>query len=370
MIPIAQPCLGDEELSNIISAVKSGWISSKGEYIVEFEDNFGKYCSRKFGVSTSNGTVSLHLALKALGISKGDEVIVPSLTFVAVANAVSYCNAKPIFVDAHPDYWCMDPDKIEEKISINTKAIIPVHLYGHPCDMDPLLDIAEDNRLYVVEDAAEAHGAKYGDKMIGSFGDISCFSFFGNKIITTGEGGICLTDDERLASKMRILRDHGMNPNKKYWHDEIGFNYRMTNMQAAIGVAQLKKLESFVKLKRKIADNYAKHLRYLSEENLIALHPEMPWAKCTYWMYSILIESGFNKERIMEELQKKQIETRPFFYPVTSFPFHRSNQDYNVSQELSKKGINLPSSLNLDENTIISICNELSKLFEPNNTKS
>ena len=338
MIPIAEPVLGEEELSNVIKAVKSGWVSSKGEFVTEFETKFAEYCGVKYGTAVTSGTTALHLSLKALGVNKGDEVIIPTLTFIATANAVTYCNAKPVFVDSHPDYWCINPEKIEEKITKKTKAIIPVHLYGHPCDMDAIADIAEDNGLSIVEDAAEAHGAEYKGRKTGSLGDVSCFSFYGNKIITTGEGGMCTTNDEELAEKMKLLRDHAMSEEKTYWHEMVGFNYRMTNLQAAIGVAQLKKLDSFIKKKRKIAEWYNKYL-----QNSIK-HPEMPWAKCVYWMYSILIE---NRDRVIHRLEKSGIESRPFFYPMHVLPPYRNNERYPVAEELSKRGINLPSSPNL-----------------------
>lgn len=364
MIPVAEPSLGDKELENIIEAVKSGWISSKGKFIPEFEESFAKYCNCKYGVATSNGTTALHLALTALGISKGDEVIVPDLTFIATANAVTYCNAKPIFVDSHPEYWGIDPEKIEEKITKNTKAIIPVHLYGHPCNMDPIMDIAEDYELYVIEDAAEAHGAGYKDKKVGSFGDISCFSFYGNKIITTGEGGMCVTDNRVLAEKMRILRDHGMNPNKKFWHDVIGFNYRMTNMQAAIGLAQLQKLNEFIDKKRQIAKRYEDGLEEFAKEGKITLHPEMKWAKCVYWMYSILVEDKFaiSRDELMKKLEEKGIETRPFFYPIHEMPPYKLNEKFEISEELARKGMNLPSSISLDEEKIKTITKSIKEL--------
>ncbi|MGB2727295.1 MAG: DegT/DnrJ/EryC1/StrS family aminotransferase [Halobacteriota archaeon] len=366
MIPIAEPSLGEEELKNVTEAVKSGWISSKGSFIEEFERNFSNYCNRKYGVATSNGTVALHLALKTLGIGKGDEVLVPDLTFVAVANTVTYCNAKPVFVDSHPDYWCIDPEKVDEKITPQTKAIIPVHLYGHPCDMDPLLDFAKDYDLYVIEDAAEAHGAEYKGKKVGSFGDISCFSFYGNKIITTGEGGMCLTNNEELAEKMRILRDHGMNPNKRYWYDVVGFNYRMTNLQAAVGVAQLKKLDEFVEKKRQIARWYSEGLKDLAEKGLITLHPEMPWAKCVYWMYCILVEDkvGISRDDLMKKLEEKGIETRPFFYPMHVMPPYKNNEGFPVAEETSRKGINLPSAVGLKGEEMKFICNEIKKELE------
>jgi len=366
MIPVAEPCLGEEELKNVIGAVKSGWISSKGKFIEEFEREFAKYCGVKYGVATANGTVALHLALKALGIGKNDEVILPTLTFVATANAVTYCNAKPVFVDSHPEYWCIDPEKIEEKITKNTRAIIVVHLYGHPCDMDWIMDIAEDKGLYVIEDCAEAHGAEYKGKKVGAFGDIVCFSFYGNKIITTGEGGMCLTNNEELAEKMRILSDHGMSKHKKYWHDIVGFNYRMTNLQAAIGVAQLRKLDEFIEKKRQIAKWYAEKLKELEEKGLIKLHPEMPWAKCVYWMYSILIEDKIKKisrDTLMKRLEEKGIETRPFFVPMHLLPMYSGSEKRPVAEELARKGLNLPSSVNLEENAINLICDTINKIF-------
>jgi perosamine synthetase len=366
MIPIAEPYLGEEELNNVIEAIKSGWISSKGKFIEEFEYKFANYCNKKYGVATSNGTVALHLALKAIGISKDDEVIVPDLTFVAVANAVTYCNAKPVFIDSHPDYWCINPEQIEKKITANTKAIITVHLYGHPCDMDPIMKIAKEHNLYLIEDAAEAHGAEYKGKKVGSFGVVSCFSFYGNKIITTGEGGMCLTNNEELAEKMRILRDHGMNPDKRYWYDTIGFNYRMTNLQAAVGVAQMEKLDEFVEKKRQIAKWYEAGLKELEEKALIKLHPEMPWAKCVYWMYCILIDDKFyiSRDEIMKRLEEKGIETRPFFYPMHIMPPYKNNEKFPVAGEISRKGINLPSSVKLSKdkiNMVIEIIKKMKK---------
>ena len=366
MIPIAEPSLGEEELNNVIEAVKSGWISSKGKFIGEFEEGFSEYCGRRYGVATSNGTVALHLALKTLGIGEGDEVIVPDLTFIAVANAVTYCNAKPVFIDSHPDYWCIDPEKIEEKITARTKAILPAHLYGHPCDMDPILKIAEEHNLYVIEDAAEAHGAEYKGKKIGSFGDISCFSFYGNKTITTGEGGMCLTDDGDVAEKMRILRDHGMNPKKRYWHDLIGFNYRMTNLQASIGVAQLNKLDKFVHKKREISKWYFEELNSFEERDLIKLHPEMPWAKCSYWLYSILIEnkSKLDRNELVLNLNTKGIETRPFFGPIHIMPPYenKSSTSFPNAMELSRKGINLPSGANLTRKDVEKIVKDIGSI--------
>ena len=349
-IPISEPYLGNDELDNVIEAVKSSWISSKGKFIGEFEENFAKYHGVMYGISTSNGTAALHLALKTVGVEKGDEVIIPTLTFAATANAVLYCNGEPVLVDSNPEYWCIDPEKIEDKITKKTKVIIPVHLYGHPCDMDPIMDIAEDHDIYVIEDSAEAHGAEYKSKKVGTFGDISCFSFYGNKIITTGEGGICLTNDETFEKKIRILRDHGMNPNKRYWHDIVGFNYRMTNLQAAIGVAQVNKLDKCINKKRELANYYQENLKEMRDDGLLSLHPEMPWAKCVYWIYSILLKQKFNLERdeLIEELGKRGIDTRPLFYPINMMDPYFKGEKLPIAEELSSKGISLPSSTTLD----------------------
>lgn len=351
MIPVSEPCLGKEELKNVINCIKTNWISSLGEYVNEFEKKFSKYIGCKYGVSTSSGTTALHLALKTIGIRKGDEVIVPTLTFAATAHVVVHCNAKPIFVDSDPITWNINPEKIEEKITKKTKAIIPVHLYGHPCDLDPILGIAEDYDLFIIEDAAEAHGAEYKKRKVGSFGDIGCFSFFGNKIITTGEGGICVTDNEEIVEKMRILNYQGMDPNKKYWHPFVGFNYRLTNLQSAIGLAQLKKINKFIKIKRENTKIYNSLLRNVEG---ISLPPNESWAKNVYWMYCILLENNFRvtRDKLMKELKENGIDTRPLFYPLHIMPPFYTEEKFPVSEELSRKGLNLPSSVKLKKSEI------------------
>lgn len=359
-IPVAEPEMGDEELQNVMEAVKSGWVSSKGPFIEEFEKNFSSYLGVKHSVATSNGTTALHLALVALGIGSGDKVLVPSLTFISVANTVKYTGAELAFVDSHPEYWCLDPHKIEEKIDNHTKAIIIVHLYGHPCNMDEIMGIAKDHELHVIEDCAEAHGAEYKGKKVGSFCSVSCFSFYGNKIITTGEGGMCLTNNEELADKMKILRDHGMNPNKKYWYDVVGFNYRMTNLQAALGVAQLKKLNLMITKKRQIATTYKKLLEKLPG---VTPAPEMPWAKNVYWLYSVLVKNTL-RDNIIKQLGRKGIETRPFFYPIHILPPYRRSLTLPVAEELSSMGLNLPSGSRISENTIREVVESLSEALE------
>jgi perosamine synthetase len=359
-IPIAEPEIGEEELRNVTAAVKSGWVSSKGPFIEEFETSFSNYIGTEHGIATSNGTTALHLALVALGIGKGDKVLVPSLDFVSVANAVTYVGAEPVFLDSHPEYWCIDPSTIVESIDKQTKAIIAVHLYGHPCDMDKIVKIATDYDLCLLEDCAEAHGAEYKHKKTGSFGVISCFSFYGNKIITTGEGGMCLTDDEKLSEKMKILRDHGMNPDRKYWHDVIGFNYRMTNLQAALGVAQLRKIDHLIDKKRKIAHSYANFLKDLPT---ITPAPEMPWAKNVYWLYSILVKKS-SRNKLIDLLEKQDIEVRPFFYPSHILPPYNSNLRLPIAEELSAKGLNLPSGPGLSENQIRKVIDSMSEVLK------
>ena len=365
MIRIAEPSLGPEELKNVVQAVQSGWISSQGEFIPQFEQKFARYCGVQHGVATSNGTTALHLALEALGIGKGDEVIVPALTFIATANAVTYCGAEPVLVDSHPSYWCLDPDLIEASITKRTRAIIPVHLYGHPCDMEAISAIAARHRLYVIEDAAEAHGAGLQGRKVGSFGHVNCFSFYGNKIITTGEGGMCLTGDQDLAQRMRILRDHGASPGRRYWHDVVGYNYRMTNLQAAVGSAQVDRLDGLIKQRRLVSGWYDDALRHGAESGVIRLPPRMPWAESVCWLYSILIEDtfGMGRDDIIGELAGQGIETRPFFYPLNVMPPHfRDPSGFPVAAELSRKGLSLPSGANITEETAARIAGCLTAL--------
>jgi len=245
-IPIAEPLFEGNELKYLTDCIESGWVSSAGKYVQQFENEFGEYIGCKYGVAVHTGTAALHLALAALGVGPGDEVVIPTLTFAATANAVLYTGAKPILVDVEEETWNLDPDLIEKNITEQTKAIIPVHLYGFPCDMDKILEIAEKYNVNIVEDAAEAHGAEYKGKKVGGIGTVGCFSFFANKIITSGEGGICVCNESDIVEKIETLRDHGMKKDKKYWHDEVGFNYRMTNLQAAVCVAQLERINTFI----------------------------------------------------------------------------------------------------------------------------
>lgn len=351
-IPVAEPKLGKKELEYVTDCILSGWISSSGEYIKKFESGFADYCNCSYGVATSNGTTALHLALLALGIGPGDEVLVPDLTFIATANAVTYTGAKPVFVDIESDTWNIDPKELVPKINRNTKGIIAVHLYGHPADMDPLLEIAKKNNIWIIEDAAEAHGAEYKGRKVGGIGDIGVFSFYGNKIITTGEGGMVVTNSLDIAERVQILRDHGMDKNHRYWHPYLGYNYRMTNMQAAVGLAQLERIDEILEKKIAIADEYN---RLLGQNPFITVPPRKEYAKNVYWMYSILLQGDFGEKRdeLMDYLGKYGIDTRPFFPPLHQQPIYQNKcEDLIISNDVSKRGLNLPSSPNINSGDI------------------
>jgi perosamine synthetase len=350
-IPVAEPLLTGNELAYVTDCVTSSWVSSIGKYIPRFEEEFARFCGTKHGIATSNGTTALHLALVVCGISPGDEVIVPSLTFIATANAVYYVGAKPVFVDSEPRTWNIDPDDVARRITPRAKAIIPVHIYGHPVDMDTINAIARERNLVVIEDAAEAHGAEYKGQRVGKLGRIAAFSFYGNKIVTTGEGGMLTTDDDALAEQARWLRDHGMSPTERYWHPVIGYNYRLTNLQAALGVAQMERIEEFVARKRAIAALYSELLEGTPG---ITLPPEEAWAKNVYWMYSVLIGDAFglSRDALMAHLKTRGIDSRPFFHPIHIMPPYISGQSLPVSERLSREGINLPSSVTLTDHDI------------------
>ncbi len=346
---VSEPDISDKEINYVCDAVKSTWVSSKGKYIDEFEEKFKNYIGTKCGLTASNGTTALHLALSALNIKKGDEVIVPDLTFISPVNAVLYNNATPVLCDIKKDSWCIDENKIESLINEKTKAIIVVHLYGNSADMDKIMEIKRKYNLYLIEDTAESLGTKYKGRKLGSFGDIGCFSFYGNKTMTTGEGGFCTTDDEDLYNKMLILRDHGMTSKKRYWHEFIGYNYRMTNLQAALGLAQIERLDYFISRKRDIARIYHENLK-----DYVVTHPEGNNYNGTYWLYSILLNDEKRRDGLVDYLSRYGIETRRFFYPVHVMPpyIKYSKDDYKVSDEISQKGMNLPSGVKLNKDDI------------------
>ncbi|ECD8156530.1 DegT/DnrJ/EryC1/StrS aminotransferase family protein, partial [Salmonella enterica subsp. enterica serovar Soerenga] len=352
-IPVYQPALSGKEKEYVNDCIDSTWISSKGSYIQRFEKKFAEQNNIQYATTVSNGTVALHLALLALGISEGDEVIVPTLTYIASVNAIKYTGATPVFVDSDLQTWQISVDDIKNKITSRTKAIMCVHLYGHPCDMSPILEIAKVNNLFIIEDCAEAFGSKYKDKFVGTFGDISTFSFFGNKTITTGEGGMVVTNDKTLYDRCLHFKGQGLAAHRQYWHDVIGYNYRMTNICAAIGLAQLEQAQLFIARKREIAEIYKNNLT-----PLIEVHQEGNDIFHTYWMVSILARNAEEREVLRSFLSEKLIETRPLFYPVHTMPMYSDKyQKHPVAENLGWRGINLPSFPTLSNEQVIYICN-------------
>lgn len=348
MIPVYEPVLKGNEKKYVMDALDKNWISAFGDYNKKFENAFASYCGVKYGVTVTSGTSALHIAVASLKIGKGDEVIMPDFSMIAPALAVAYQGARPVFVDAEPLAWTIDVNKIEEKITKNTKAIIPVHIYGHPCDMDPIMRLAKKYNLYVIEDAAEAHGALYKGKKAGSFGIINAFSFYTNKIITTGEGGMVVTNDEKLAERSRWLMNFCFDRERRYFHEEIGFKYPMTNIQAAIGLAQLEYVEETIRRKREIAHNYN---RLLKDVHGITLPHESKDVRNVYWMYGILIEDDFgvSRDKVKELLFKNGIDTRFFFVGMHKQPPFRAKGNFPVSESIEKKGIYIPCSPNITQ---------------------
>ena len=349
-ISLAQPCLNGNEYKYLMDAFLSTWISSTGKYVTQFEENFSAYCGYKYGVATSNGTTALHLALEALGIGVGDEVIVPDLTFAATINAVIYTGAVPVIVDIEEDSWCISPKEIFAAVTPKTKAIIPVHIYGQPCNMDEICKIAQEKNLYIVEDCAEAHGAEWKGKKVGSFGIISCFSFFGNKVVTTGEGGMCITDSSELNEKMRILRDHGMSKQRRYYHEVVGFNYRMTNMQAAIGTAQIERIDDILKWRERLEEQYREVFKNI--DGVITQRKDLEGRKKIAWLVSILVDSS-KRDAVMAKLKDNGIDVRAFFIPLSEMNIYKKYaRNCVVSEKISRMGLNLPTTCEMDAEKI------------------
>ena len=359
LIPLAQPSLSGNEFKYVSECLETNWISSKGKFVDKFEESFSNFINMPYALAVSNGTVALSLALEALGIGEGDEVIVPDLTFAASINSIIHVGATPVIVDVNIETWTLDISLTKESITNKTKAIMPVHLYGHPANMYQIQKIAEEYNLLIIEDCAEALGSKSNNQILGSFGDASCFSFFGNKTITTGEGGMVLFKNSRVAKKARMLRDHGMSPSKRYWHEIVGYNYRMTNIQAAIGLAQLERVESFIKNKRDLAKAYSKRFRNI---NHIIQPYEAPWAYNTYWLYTVLIspEFGISRDEIIRFMSFNEIETRPVFFPLHEMPIYKKYTKGNFfpnSKLISEQGLCLPSAYNTSNEDIEKVVN-------------
>jgi perosamine synthetase len=359
VIHIASPDLSGNEKAYVNECLDSTWISSAGHFIGDFERDFASLCGSKHAVATNNGTTALHLVLAALNIGPGDEVIVPVLTYIATANAVRYCGAEPIFVDVEPDTMNMDPRLFEAAITDRTRAVIPVDLYGHPADMVAITAIADRHGIHVIEDSAEAHGAEINGERVGSFGLATAFSFFGNKILTTGEGGAVTTDDDDLAARLLLLRGQGMDLKRRYWFTDVGFNYRMTNIAAAIGLAQLERFEESLLRRDLIAKQYDELLACLPGLGLPSQRPEV---RRVNWLYTVTIDGASvdQRDRVIGSLAQEGIETRPVFHPLHHLPpYLQLDRSYPVAERLGATGISLPTHLGLTESDIARVSKAL-----------
>lgn len=366
MIQVNDPLLDGNELKYVSECVTTGWISSSGKFIAEFEKNWAAYCGMKHGIAVSNGTVALELAMEILCLPPGSEVILPSFTIISCAQAITKAGCVPVVVDCDPKTWCMDVNQVKDAITPKTKAIMPVHIYGHPVDMDPLLELADKHELIVVEDAAEVHGADYKGKKCGGLGHISCFSFFANKIITTGEGGMVLTSDDKLAERLRLYRNLCFQSKQRFLHEQIGHNFRLTNLQAALGLAQLERIESFIERKREMAAMYHQGLTGLP----VRLPIEMPWAKNVYWMYGIVLdeEININAKEFALSLRSEGVETRPFFLGIHEQPVFKNMGLFNnvtlpVTERIARQGLYLPSGQAITDDQINYVIEKVRKQF-------
>jgi perosamine synthetase len=361
MIPWGKPCLGEKEKSYLLKAFDSTWISG-GEFVDRFESDFAKLIGTKYAVTASSGTAALHLALLALGIGPGDEVIVPAFTFVAPANMAILTGAKPVYVDIDPTTWCIDANEVEKSITAKTKAIIPVHVYGNVCEMTALLKIAKGKGVYLIEDVAEAAFSKYRGKYAGSFGNLGCFSFQATKTITMGEGGAVVANDEKLNERVRILRSHGMRENKRYWHDMVGYNYRLTNLQAALGCAQLENLDKIITEKSRIYRRYSENLSNLPGIEFQHISREV---EPVMWAVAVKIDPVYfkgDRDSLVAELLRRNIETRPGFYPFSVMPLYNA-EPLPIAESISRTIISFPSYLSISDEDIDYICDQLKSLI-------
>ncbi len=365
MIPIYRPYLTGREKEYVASCIESTWISSRGEFVSRFESEFEKFIGVRHATSVCNGTVALHLAMTALELGPGDEVIVPTLTYVASVNTIVQTGATPVFVDSLEATWQIDPADVQRKITPRTKAVIAVHLYGAPCNMTALTELCDQHGLFLIEDCAEAFGTLYHDKHVGTFGDIATFSFFGNKTITTGEGGMVVTNNSELFAKSYHLKTQGVSPAREYWHDTIAFNYRMTNICAAIGVAQLEHADQILGKKRLIAKWYDEELASLP----LTTQRESEKTRHSWWMYSILARNPDECTRLRGELRLAGVETRPLFHPAHVLPPYFSGLSFPVAERLSSRGINLPSYPGLEQSDVKTICQTIRAQYDTSTSK-
>lgn len=361
-IPVAAPVMAGNEKAYVLDCIESSWISSCGKYVEKFERTFADFCGVRHAVSCSSGTAALHVALLALGVGSGDEVIVPTLTFVATANAVTYCGARPRFVDIEPDSWTLDPGLVAAKITARTKAILPVHLYGHVANMDAITEIARRHKLFVVEDAAEAHGAEFRGRRVGSLSDVAAFSFYGNKIIACGEGGMVVTDSERLARYAAQLRGQGVDLEKRYWFPIIGYNYRMPNLTAAVGLAQLERIDWHLERRREVVSWY---------RDILGDVPGIGWQGArdgtgnVDWLFTIILDESIRVSRddVIARLSQHGVETRPVFYPMHTLPPYREmgqeDGDFPVADRIARSGLSLPTWAGLQREDVVYVCDAL-----------
>lgn len=364
-IPVNEPLISDESKKNVLEALETGWISSAGKFVSLFEEKFANYLGVKHAIAVTNGTAALHVTLVALEVREGDEVIVPAFTMAATWMAVLYVGATPVFVDCEKDTYNIDPSLIEEKITSKTKAIIPVHIYGHPVDMDPILNLAKEHKIFIIEDAAEAHGAEYKGKKCGSMGDINCFSFYGNKIVTTGEGGMITTDNDDLAYRARKIKDLYHSDKKRFIHEHIGFNYRMTNVQAAIGCGELEHIEEYLDKKIAMANLYTSLLKDIAG---VKLPVTKDYAKNVFWMYAILIEETFkmSRDEVRTKLKERGVDTRDFFYAPGEQPvlkqYLKKGDIFPNTERVSRIGLYLPSGLAITQDQIRRVAEQIKSL--------
>jgi perosamine synthetase len=351
MIPVNTPLFSGNEKKYLLECIETGWISSEGPFIRKFEEEFSKYVDRKYGIAVSNGSAALDIAIKVLDLGIGDEVIAPTFTIISPIQSIVSTGAKPVLVDCDPLTWNMDVNQIEDKITPNTKAILVVHIYGLPVDMDPILNLCEKHGLYLIEDAAEMHGQTYKGRKCGSFGTISTFSFYPNKHITTGEGGMILTNDVKLRERCLLLRNLAFEPKgRRFVHQELGWNYRMTNMQAALGLAQLENIDTHIIIKRKIGQAYQEGLKNLQGFQLPMAKTD--YADNIYWVFGLVAESQDLCEQTVHNLNQKQIDTRPFFWCMHEQPIFQKmglfeNDSYPIAEKMARNGFYLPSGLGL-----------------------
>ncbi len=376
MIPVNEPLLGEREQEYVAECLRTGWISSAGRFIEEFEEKWAAYCGMKYGIAVSNGTTALQVAVRCLDLKPGDEVIMPTFTIISCALAIVETGAVPVLVDSEPRTWCMDVCQVEPKITPRTRAIMPVHIYGHPVDMDPLLALADKHHLAIIEDAAEVHGAEYLSgrngknplwKRCGGMGNMSAFSFYANKLITTGEGGMVLTSDPHYAEKARSLRNLCFRPERRFYHTELGFNFRLTNIQAALGLAQLERFDEIVARKRWIGQAYTERLKDIP---VLQLPVEEPWARQVYWMYGLVLDESTHMDAVefAKCLQALDVQTRPFFLGMHEQPVFLERglfrgEHYPVAERIARQGLYLPSGLALTASQQEHVCEAVRRLL-------